>query len=122
MYASSIHQLMPVRAQVDDRAVRCICMGVLFFGIRPASRSQTEPVLRRRPATPPALAALVMRMLEKRPADRPQTADEVFRSLDIVSTPTTVTGAQVVAGVQVNPSQHSVSAGSGIAAVPSAGP
>jgi TolB-like protein/Tfp pilus assembly protein PilF len=35
-----------------------------------------------RPEVPPALAALVMRLLEKDPADRPQSADEVLRALD----------------------------------------
>jgi tRNA A-37 threonylcarbamoyl transferase component Bud32/tetratricopeptide (TPR) repeat protein len=36
-----------------------------------------------RPAVPPALAELVMRLLEKRPADRPQSADEVLRALEM---------------------------------------
>jgi eukaryotic-like serine/threonine-protein kinase len=45
-----------------------------------------EPVGRRRPAVPEALAALVMLCLEKRPADRPQTADEIVRALDTVHT------------------------------------
>ena len=44
------------------------------------------PVTTRRPATPPALAALVMQLLEKRPADRPQTAESVLRVLDGVTT------------------------------------
>jgi TolB-like protein len=44
-----------------------------------------EPISKRRPSVPPALAALVMRCLEKRPADRPQTADELVRSLDTIS-------------------------------------
>jgi serine/threonine-protein kinase len=35
------------------------------------------PVLRRRPDTPPALAALVGRLLAKRPVDRPSSASEV---------------------------------------------
>ena len=48
-----------------------------------------EPITRRRPSIPPALAALVMRSLEKRAADRPQTADELVRSLDAIS----ITGA-----------------------------
>jgi serine/threonine-protein kinase len=36
------------------------------------------PIRSARPATPPALAELVMRCLEKRPADRPQSAEEIL--------------------------------------------
>jgi len=46
-----------------------------------------EPVARRRPATPPPLAGLIMRCLEKRPADRPQTATEIVHALDDLATP-----------------------------------
>jgi serine/threonine-protein kinase len=46
-----------------------------------------EPVERRRPALPAALAQLVMRSLEKRPADRPQTAGEVLEALESLATP-----------------------------------
>jgi len=46
-----------------------------------------EPLARRRPAVPPALAALVMRCLEKRAADRPQHAREIVQALDAVMTP-----------------------------------
>src|SRR5215208_2284162 len=43
-----------------------------------------EPIDRRRPATPAALAALTMRLLEKHPADRPQSADDVLGALDAI--------------------------------------
>lgn len=54
---------------------------------------QPEPVDRRRPSTPPALAALVMRALAKTPADRPQSADEMLRELESVLTPGSGTSA-----------------------------
>ena len=41
-----------------------------------------EPIQRRRPQVPPAIAALVMQMLQKQPADRPRSADDVLRALD----------------------------------------
>src|SRR5688500_8042842 len=44
------------------------------------------PVAARRPDVPPAVAALVMRLLAKRPEDRPQSAEEVVRALDAVAT------------------------------------
>ncbi|MEJ7812004.1 MAG: protein kinase, partial [Gemmatimonadaceae bacterium] len=45
------------------------------------------PLGPRRPDAPPALAALVMRLLAKDPAERPQSADEVLQALDAVPTP-----------------------------------
>jgi serine/threonine-protein kinase len=47
-----------------------------------------EPLQRRRPAVPDAVAALIMRCLEKRPADRPQQASEIVHALDALTTPT----------------------------------
>lgn len=41
-----------------------------------------EPIERRRPAIPHALATLTMRCLEKHPADRPQSAAELLSTLD----------------------------------------
>ena len=43
-----------------------------------------EPVVARRPDTPPALAAMVMSCLEKEPSDRPQTAKALLHVLEIV--------------------------------------
>ena len=58
-----------------------------------------EPVARRRPGIPIALASLVMKCLEKRPADRPQRAGEIVRALDEMVTPsggTAPTGAMAL--------------------------
>jgi eukaryotic-like serine/threonine-protein kinase len=52
---------------------------------------QVVPVSNHRPATPPALAALVMHCLEKRPADRVQSAADVVSALDALDMPTTRT-------------------------------
>ena len=46
-----------------------------------------EPVTKRRPSTPPALAGLIMRCLEKHPADRPQGAGELLHELEMIATP-----------------------------------
>ncbi len=43
-------------------------------------------VTSRRPDTPPALAALVMRCLAKDPAERPQTATEILAAMDAATT------------------------------------
>ena len=45
-----------------------------------------EPVDQIRPATPPALAALVMKCLAKMPSDRPQSADELLAPLETFAT------------------------------------
>ncbi|HQR17771.1 MAG TPA: protein kinase [Gemmatimonadales bacterium] len=45
------------------------------------------PVMERRPAVPPGLAALIMRCLEKRPADRYQSAAELLPLLEALTSP-----------------------------------
>jgi serine/threonine-protein kinase len=72
-----------------------ILTGETPFGGRPAQAmlaahavETPEPISRRRPAVPDALASLIMRCLEKRPSDRPQTADEIVRVLDNLPTST----------------------------------
>jgi TolB-like protein len=50
------------------------------------------PLAERRPDTPPALAALVLRLLAKRPEDRPQRAAEVLAALDAVTAAVTAAG------------------------------
>jgi serine/threonine protein kinase len=58
-----------------------------------------QPILRRRAAIPPALAAAVMRCLEKRPADRWQTAEQLLHQLEPLATPSAGTAPQqAVAG------------------------
>jgi eukaryotic-like serine/threonine-protein kinase len=47
------------------------------------------PVSQHRPATPPALGALVMHCLAKRPPDRVQSATDVVAALDALDTPAT---------------------------------
>ena len=46
-----------------------------------------QAISSRRPAVPPALAALVMKCLEKRAGDRPQSANELIAALDSIATP-----------------------------------
>ena len=58
-----------------------------------------EPLEKRRPTVPPALAALVMQCLEKRAADRPQGANEIVRALDALVTPPGTVAAAVAASV-----------------------
>jgi serine/threonine-protein kinase len=57
-----------------------------------------EPIERRRPTTPHALAALVTRCLAKRPADRPQTAEELVNTLDALLASGLTSGADIPAG------------------------
>ncbi|HMI54589.1 MAG TPA: tetratricopeptide repeat protein, partial [Gemmatimonadaceae bacterium] len=45
-----------------------------------------EPIERRRPGIPHALATLIMRCLDKHPADRPQSAAELLTALDSIHT------------------------------------
>ena len=55
------------------------------------------PLAARRPAAPPALAELVMRLLAKRPADRPQSAEDVAREAEAALTPAAGTATVRVA-------------------------
>ena len=61
-----------------------------------------DAVMRRRPATPAPLSALVMSMLEKRPADRPQSADEIIGVLDTIGASGTVSADTVIASQQIS--------------------
>src|SRR5437868_11923606 len=57
-----------------------------------------EPIDKRRPSVPAALASLIMRSLEKHAADRPQSAAEMLAELEAAVTPSgaTTPGAGVI--------------------------
>ena len=75
-----------------------------------------EPIARRRPAIPPALAALVMRCLEKRPSDRPQTATEIVHVLDDINTPSG--GTEPTTAVLRSPASMPAATEPGLARMP----
>jgi eukaryotic-like serine/threonine-protein kinase len=81
--------------RADIYAFGCVAYETLtgappFAGGSPAAliaahiAEQPEPVARRRPDVPPALAELVMRCLAKKPADRPQTAAQLLEALNAI--------------------------------------
>jgi serine/threonine-protein kinase len=98
-----------VDSRADLYAFGCMAYEMLAgstpFAGRPASSQLAahvaeppEPVQRRRPNVPPALAALVMECLEKRPADRPRDATAILHALEhVVVTPSTTASVAVPA-------------------------
>ena len=78
LYAFGIvaYELLTGRTPFADRSPRQILAAHVA--------EQPEPVNAWRPATPPVLAALIMRCLEKHPADRPQSADDIVRALESI--------------------------------------
>src|ERR1019366_6368116 len=76
-----------------------------------------DPLIRRRAAVPPALAALVMKCLEKRAGDRPQSADELITELDAIATPSGGSAPTMarLAAVRVNRTKRFAIAGSALA-------
>ena len=69
------------------------------------------PIHEERPDIPPALSALIMRLLAKNPAERPQTAMAAIEELDQLTTPTEV----VSAGTHGGPSRRSILLVAGVA-------
>ncbi len=76
-----------------------------FIGRSPAQLAAAHasdvpaPVAARRPATPPALAGIVMKLLAKQPEERYQSAVELLRAIDVVR----VTPAERVASAPPPP-------------------
>jgi hypothetical protein len=76
-----------------------------------------EPLTNRRPACPPAVAAVLMKCLEKRPADRWQTAEELLAQLEPLATPSggmTPTQTRPVEGVRTDRAVRAVAVAGGI--------
>ena len=80
------------------------------------------PLAERRPDVPPALAALIMRLLAKQPDDRPQSAGEIVRALDALrltdSAPPEAAGAQAATprtGASRGPRRSAFLAGAALA-------
>ena len=79
-----------------------------------------DPLQKRRPNVPPALAALVMKCLQKHAGDRPQSADELLNSIDaIASTPSggMAPTTERLAAVRVNSWRRLAIRGGGVAVV-----